>query len=271
MASTPLRTTLRHATCYHAWAPSSGSFAAGRCRRRAPGCPSWRRPPSRPSVRGTCRGNTRGSSRAGRPSPASTSASSHQAFDLARPARASRTATGAGPHVVVLEVEQRQLRIVPAQAVAVDVGAEQIPLRDPVELAVELRRVALERGERCSQRSSTGAPISSPPQDFEAGLVGVLAREPEELPLQLDRGAPAERRDVDRRAAASGRARPCASRGPGRDRQVLVDEAVFDHREHDRGRADLEERRDLAQVRVADDHVQAPVLLRIGVRFVAAC
>ena len=53
------------------------------------------------------------------------------------------------------------------------------------------------------------------------------------------------------------------------DREVLVDEAVFDHREHDRGRADLEERRDLAEVRVADDHVQPAVLLRIGVRFVA--
>ena len=53
------------------------------------------------------------------------------------------------------------------------------------------------------------------------------------------------------------------------DREVLVDEVVLDHREHDRGGADLEERRDLAQVRVADDHVQAPVLLRVGVRLVA--
>ena len=121
----------------------------------------------------------------------------------------------------------------------------------------------------CSQRSSTCAPISSPPQRFEAGLVRVLAREPQELPLQLDRGAATERRDVDR-GAARGVVRDRAHRGYRTgERQVLVDEAVFDHREHDRGRADLEERRDLAQVRVADDHVQAAVLLRVGVRFVA--
>ena len=35
------------------------------------------------------------------------------------------------------------------------------------------------------------------------------------------------------------------------------------------GRPDLQEGRDLRQVRVADDHVQPAVLLRIGVRFVA--
>ena len=44
---------------------------------------------------------------------------------------------------------------------------------------------------------------------------------------------------------------------------------VLDHREHQRGRADLEVGRDLGQVGVADDHVQAAVLLRVGVRLVA--
>ena len=53
------------------------------------------------------------------------------------------------------------------------------------------------------------------------------------------------------------------------DREVLLDEAVLDHREHDGGGADLQERRHLAQVGVAGDHVQAPVLLRVGVRLVA--
>jgi hypothetical protein len=46
-------------------------------------------------------------------------------------------------------------------------------------------------------------------------------------------------------------------------------EPVLDHLEDDRRRPELEERRDLAQVRVADDHVQPPVLLGIGVRLVA--
>ena len=53
------------------------------------------------------------------------------------------------------------------------------------------------------------------------------------------------------------------------DREVLVDEVVFDHREHDRGGAHLEERRDLAEVGVAGDHVEATVELRVGVRLVA--
>ena len=45
--------------------------------------------------------------------------------------------------------------------------------------------------------------------------------------------------------------------------------AVLDHLEHDRGGPDLQERRDLAHVRVADDHVQPPVPLGVGVRLVA--
>ena len=52
-------------------------------------------------------------------------------------------------------------------------------------------------------------------------------------------------------------------------RQVGGQEAVLDHRQDQRGRAELEVGGDLAQVGVADDHVQAAVLLRVGVRLVA--
>ena len=45
-------------------------------------------------------------------------------------------------------------------------------------------------------------------------------------------------------------------------------EVVLDHRQHERRRADLEERGDLGQVGVADDDVQAAVLLRVAVRLV---
>ena len=45
------------------------------------------------------------------------------------------------------------------------------------------------------------------------------------------------------------------------DRVVLVDEVVLDDGEHERGGPDLQERRDLAEVGVADDDVQPPVLL----------
>src|SRR5206468_9790871 len=61
-----------------------------------------------------------------------------------------------------------------------------------------------------------------------------------------------------------------AQRGHGRfDGEVAVDEARLDHREDERRRTDLEERRDLVEVRVADDDVQPAVLLRVGVRLVA--
>ncbi len=52
------------------------------------------------------------------------------------------------------------------------------------------------------------------------------------------------------------------------DRQIRQ-EPVLDHLQHDRGGPDLQERGDLAHVRVADDHVEPPVLLRVGVRLVA--
>ena len=52
-----------------------------------------------------------------------------------------------GAHVVVLEVEQRELRVAPRRdRRASTYASSSDELRDPVELAVERRRVALERG-----------------------------------------------------------------------------------------------------------------------------
>ena len=53
------------------------------------------------------------------------------------------------------------------------------------------------------------------------------------------------------------------------EQPVVAELVVLDHRQHDRRRADLEIGGDLAHVGVADDHVQAAVLLRIAVRLVA--
>ena len=50
--------------------------------------------------------------------------------------------------------------------------------------------------------------------------------------------------------------------------QVGGEEPVLDHRKDQGGRADLEVGGDLGEVRVAEDDVQAAVLLGIGVRFV---
>ena len=61
-----------------------------------------------------------------------------------------------------------------------------------------------------------------------------------------------------------------AELGHGRlDGQIGTEELVLDHREHQRGGADLEVGAHLAHVGVADDHVQPPVLLRVGMRLVA--
>ena len=54
-----------------------------------------------------------------------------------------------GAHVVVLEIEERELRVAPLEAVTIDVGLEQIELRDPVELTVERVGFALEVAEHC--------------------------------------------------------------------------------------------------------------------------
>src|SRR5580693_2524406 len=50
--------------------------------------------------------------------------------------------------------------------------------------------------------------------------------------------------------------------------EIGAEEAVLDHREHQRRRAQLQVAGDLAHIRVADGHVQAAVLLRVGVRLV---
>ncbi len=47
------------------------------------------------------------------------------------------------------------------------------------------------------------------------------------------------------------------------DGQVDIQPGVFDHREDKRGSSDLEVGRDLAHVRVADDHMEPAVLLRV--------
>ena len=54
-----------------------------------------------------------------------------------------------------------------------------------------------------------------------------------------------------------------------RDGELVGQEVVFDHRQDECGRTDFQVGRDLGQVGVADDHVQPPVPLGVGVRLVA--
>ena len=119
-----------------------------------------------------------------------------------------------------------------------------------------------------SQRSRTSTVMlvrvgAEPVLHVLAGLLQVLH-------LQLDRGHPAAVAQRDQVLAASGRGRspaasatgPSTARSPSRNPSSIIasTSAV---------RAHLEVGGDLAHVRVADDHVQPPVLLRVGVRLVA--
>ena len=96
----------------------------------------------------------------------------------------------------------------------------------------------------------------------------VLLRVLEVLPLELHGIQPPAvgERDLDRAGEV---ARDLVQGAHGSLERQVRQEPVLDHLQHDRGRPDLQELRDLAHVRVADDHVQAPVLLRVGVRLVA--
>jgi hypothetical protein len=148
---------------------------------------------------------------------------------------------------------------VPVEAVASPVALQQLQLGDPVQLAGDsfIGSVA-EPVEHRSQRA--GRPWSAV-RVVAVLVLDVLAGQLEVLRLQLDRGhlaAVLERHQVragrvvadlvqrgDRAVDAlrsSVRSRPRSSRAPAR-------------------RADLEVRRDLRQVRVADDHVQPAVLV----------
>jgi hypothetical protein len=104
---------------------------------------------------------------------------------------------------------------------------------------------------------------------LEARSVGVRAGEAEELPLQLDRGAPAAVDELDRGPAGRVvRDRPHRRHGGG-EGEVGPDHLVLGHGQHDGGGADLQEGRDLAEVGVTRDHVEAPVPLGVSVGLVA--
>ncbi len=176
---------------------------------------------------------------------------------------------------MVLEVEERQLGVVPGEGVAVDVGLEESELGDPVELTVEGPGVPFESGEdrfpAVEDLVADGFAAG-----FESGLVGVLLGEAEELPLELDGGHARSVGELDR--GATGRVVGDGAHGGdgAGEGPVLagigaagVHEVVFDHGEHDGRGADLEEGGDLAEVGVAGDDVESPVLLRVGVGLVA--
>ncbi len=97
----------------------------------------------------------------------------------------------------------------------------------------------------------------------------VLASPLEQPPLDLQRRRAIAVAQHDRLAQRRVVADLADRRHRVAEQPLVTEFVVFDHREHDRGGSDLEIRGDLAHVRVADDHVETPVLLSVGVRFVA--
>ena len=169
----------------------------------------------------------------------------------------------ARPDVVVLEVDHRHPGVRPAHAVLGPVVLEEIELDHPVELAAERHRIL-------------GEPVQHvlPPHEdvlrhgVELPVPVVAVGQLQELPLEVDgrRGPPVA--EAERRPA--GQVARDLAEGLDRivEREVPVDEVVLDHGEDDRRGPDLEVVRHLRHVGVAHDHVEAPVLLGIGVRLV---
>ena len=118
-----------------------------------------------------------------------------------------------------------------------------------------------------SQRSSTSAVCASTSEP--AGPRRTCAPARGTRAAAAPRSAVRPSTSVTRCASVGSCETRCISLTGAAITSVEVERAVLDHREHERGGAELEVGRDLGEVGVADDHVQPAVLLRIGVRLVA--
>ena len=142
---------------------------------------------------------------------------------------------------------------------------DQLVLDHPVDLAVELHRVVLERRDAVLPHLERLLL-----ERREALRVGVAQRPVEVLALDVE-GAHLAPVGEPHESPARHVVADLADR-PDRvlERHVAQhDVVVLEHPQHAGGRTDLHERRVLAHVGVADDDVQPAVLLGIGVRFVA--
>src|SRR5947209_10734809 len=167
--------------------------------------------------------------------------------------------------VVVREVDLRDPRGRERQVVLGAVALDQLVLRHPVYLALDLVEVA--RVDRL-QRALPQVEHALGGRVCTASLHEVACfREVLELDLQRARLAAVG----ELHAAATGHVvADLADRADGvLQRQVAHDDAGFDHAEDEVRRTDLQQGRGLGHVRVTDDDVQAAEPLGVGVRLVA--
>ena len=237
-------------------APSSAPDAAVRARRRRRSSPSWRRRSRRGTWPGTGRGSTPGCVVGGSVIAASTSSSVTR---VSSPARRARPRSGRRSwycRSIALsraspgrDRDDRRSR---------RRGAAWPPSRPSRR---RCRDRARGRRARCSQRRSTSRPTSSPTADSPWGCSYLRARS-----SRPHWTSSAVARRPSRSMIVRRQRRVVADLADRRDRvaeqPVVAELVVLDHRQHDRRRADLEVGGDLAHVGVADDDVEAAVLLR---------
>src|SRR5271165_1079659 len=170
----------------------------------------------------------------------------------------------AAVHVVVGQVELGHPRRGQRQVVPGPVALDQLVLGDPVDLPRDLVQVpGLDRGERPLPH------LKDPLADrVEAVLEGEVLGPVQVLVLDVQGAhlAPVGQPDP----AAPGHIVADLADRPDRviQGQVAHDRAGLDHPQHQVGRSHLEQRSGLAHVGVADDHVQPPEALGVGVRLV---
>jgi len=99
---------------------------------------------------------------------------------------------------VVLEVERSQSRVVPFEAMTLTIGLDQPELGDPVELARQGLRIALEALKYRFPAIQHTASYVLVPECLKAAFGGVLASKVVELPLQLERGQGVARGELHR-------------------------------------------------------------------------
>ena len=165
---------------------------------------------------------------------------------------------------MVLQVDHGHARVRPLEAVLVHVRLDEAALDDPVQLALERHGVPRELIQH-------GAPARH--HVVHPGLVLALAvvavGQLEELPLHVHGGDVPPVLEPQRLAARQVPRDPAVGEDGALEGEVAVDEIVLDHAEDDGHGPHLQIGGHLAHVGVANDHVEAPVLLGVGVGLVA--
>ena len=212
----------------------------------------------RPLLRGTGRGSRPGWWSAGRSSPLATVVGGDRS--VCSPTRSARHLLGA--QVVVLQVERLEPGVARPQPVPVGEPLDERaawppsrPVGDAVGIALEPGRApppsGAARRRRRPRRRTRGRGTARTCGPARGCSTGSRARSPG-VPSRSSTGALQRGVVADLADGADGVG----------EHEVVAQHVVLDHRQHDRGGADLQEGGDLAHVGVADDDVQAAVLLR---------